>query len=376
MRVIFVTHNYPRFSGDPAGGFLHPLAVALRGQGADVRVVAPSDQGQGGREPVDGIPVRRVRYAAASRERYGYSGTMQSAIRSPAGLVALFQLRQALRRGVRAEAVGSRAVVHAHWWIPGGWATPPELPSVLTVHGTDGRLLERSALARRIGGPVLRRARVVTAVSRSLAEGLRQSCGLTEVQVQPMPVDSADLPWSRGGGGVLLVTRLTRQKRVGLVLEALSVLTHRGVPVKATIVGDGPERGGLEARARELEVAATFTGALPFSAVRPLLAQADLAIQPSVAEGFGLAAAEAIMAGVPVMVCTDGGGLLDIVPADGAGRRVLPRPEAMADGLQQLLSDPTAQDSARALGVSWRARLDPNQVARRFSAWYQDALTR
>ena len=375
MRVIFVTHNYPRFSGDPAGGFLHPLALALRAQGADVRVVAPSDQGRGGQDSLDGVPVRRVRYAASSRERYGYSGTMQSAIRSPAGIVALFALRRALRQGVRAEATGHRAVVHAHWWMPGGWAVPPELPSVLTVHGTDGRLLERSALARQIGRPVVRRARVVTAVSHSLAEGLRQSCGLTEVQVQPMPVDSVDLPWSRGGGGVLLVTRLTRQKRVHLVLEALSVLARRGVPVRTTIVGEGPERGGLETLARALGVAATFTGALPFSEVRHLLGQADLAIQPSVAEGFGLAAAEAIMAGVPAIVCTDGGGLLDIVPADGAGRRVAPRAEAIADGLQQLLADPAAQESARALGVSWRARLDPGQVGIRFAGWYQDALT-
>ena len=48
MRVLFLTHNYPRHAGDVAGGFLHPLAVALRQRGVDLQVIAPSDRGQDG----------------------------------------------------------------------------------------------------------------------------------------------------------------------------------------------------------------------------------------------------------------------------------------------------------------------------------------
>ena len=68
MRVVFVTHNYPRAPGDLAGAFLHPLAVALRQRGHDVRVVAPSDAGRGGEEEFDGVRVTRVRYASPDRE--------------------------------------------------------------------------------------------------------------------------------------------------------------------------------------------------------------------------------------------------------------------------------------------------------------------
>jgi len=85
VRVVFLTHNYPRFSGDLAGGFLHPLALGLRARGVDVRVVAPSDAGKGGEDDVDGIPVVRVRYAAPDRERYAYTGQMSEAVLSPAG---------------------------------------------------------------------------------------------------------------------------------------------------------------------------------------------------------------------------------------------------------------------------------------------------
>ena len=61
VRVVFLTHNYPRAAGDIAGGFLHPLAVALSRRGVDVQVIAPSDAGKGGRDVLDGIPVARVR---------------------------------------------------------------------------------------------------------------------------------------------------------------------------------------------------------------------------------------------------------------------------------------------------------------------------
>src|SRR6185369_15529714 len=80
MRVVFLTHNYPRTPGDIAGTFLRPLAVALAARGHDVRVIAPSDRGQGGVERADGVLVERVRYARADREQYAYTGRMQDAI--------------------------------------------------------------------------------------------------------------------------------------------------------------------------------------------------------------------------------------------------------------------------------------------------------
>jgi glycosyltransferase involved in cell wall biosynthesis len=92
-----------------------------------------------------------------------------------------------------------------------------------------------------------------------------------------------------------------------------------------------------------------------------------------VGEGFGLAAAEALMCGVPVIACEDGGGLLDIVPPDGPGRVVAPEPEALADATAAILADPAAPAAARELGSEWRRRLDPSAVAARFHDWYREA---
>ena len=85
MRVVFLTHNYPRFAGDVAGAFLATLARALVARGTEVRVVAPSDGGDVGAPELDGIPVRRVRYGTPAEETLAYRGTMAEAGRSLAG---------------------------------------------------------------------------------------------------------------------------------------------------------------------------------------------------------------------------------------------------------------------------------------------------
>jgi glycosyltransferase involved in cell wall biosynthesis len=341
-------------------------------------VVAPSDQGRGGEEELDGIPVRRVRYASAGAETLAYRGTMQAALRAPTGLGALAGLWRALRRAAREEAEAGADLFHAHWWVPGGLALPKGTPSVLTVHGTDAALLRRSRIARTLARPVFQRASVVTTVSRELAGWVQAGAGrfVDPAHVQPMPVDTRNHPWSTGGGGAVVIARLSPQKRVHLAIETVAFLASCGHDLPLTIVGDGPERLPLERLADKLGVAAfvSFAGAVPASEVPSYLEQADLMIFPAYGEGFGLVAAEALMAGVPVVACWDGGGVLDVVPPTGAGRLTLPAPEAMGDAVLGLLAEPDRQAMARLVGESWRARLEPNHVAEICEGWYREAL--
>ena len=378
MRVVFLNHNYPRWSGDLSGSFLATLASALVRRGIEVRVIAPSDEGQGSASVVDGVAVRRVRYASPSSEVLAYRGTMLSALRRPRGWMALVGLWQALRRAAREELKAGADLIHAHWWVPSGLALPSSAPSVLTVHGTDAALLRRSALARRLARPVFHRARVVTTVSRELAEWVQSG---TEVHVDashihPMPVATRNFPWSRGGGGAIVVARLTSQKRVHLAIEAVATLISNGHDLPLTIVGDGPERATLERLVvdRGLSKMVNFTGALAHAAVRDYLARADVMIFPAQGEGFGLAAAEALMAGVPVVACWDGGGVLDIVPERGPGRLTLPSAPALSDAVLSILQDPDRREMARLVGESWRARLAPDHVADICQGWYREAL--
>ncbi|MGH7594622.1 MAG: glycosyltransferase, partial [Gemmatimonadales bacterium] len=250
MRVIWITHNYPRYAGDLSGGFLHPLAIALRELDVDVRIVAPSDAGQGGRDELDGVPIHRMRYGTTAEEHLAYRGTMAGVIKSPRSLLALNRLRVALRAGAQQElddAAGD-ALVHAHWWVPGGWAAPGSAPLVLTCHGTDVRLLDRARMVAWLARPVFRRARVVTTVSRDLAAVIQRRTGVAVADdcIQPMPIMGVDREWSDGSGDVVVVCRLTRQKRVGLALDAMAIARRGWTTRRLTVVGNGPMRAALE----------------------------------------------------------------------------------------------------------------------------------
>ncbi len=362
-----------------AGSFLATLAQALARRGHEIRVVAPSDGGETGPSELEGIAVRRVRYAEASRETLAYRGTMAEAIRGPHGLRALYGLWKAMRDAARSEIAKGAELIHAHWWIPAGVASPPETRMVLTVHGTDAGLLRRSAIARRAAAPVFRRARVVTVVSQALGTAVTETLGLaiTPGHVQPMPTDTSRFTWSSGGGGAVVVARLTAQKRVDLAVRTVAELRRLGRALPLTVVGEGPERANLNRLVEELELQSLvrFKGAVAPAEVPTILARSDVMLFPSRLEGFGLAAAESFMAGVPVVACHDGGGVTQIVPSSGAGRIVDPTPSQLADAVASIVADPHAPAAARMLGAGWRQRLSPDAVARICEGWYREAMS-
>jgi len=377
VRVIFLTHNFPRFPGDVSGAFLAVLAKGLQARGIDVRVIAPSDAGEIGPPQLEGIPVRRVRYASPAGEHLAYRGTMADAARTPRGGLAAWSLIRALRRAACEELEEGADLIHAHWWIPAGIATPRSCPAVVTVHGTDAALLERSSAARWLARGVFRRAAVVTAVSASAGEKVRRFTGreVNADHIQPMPVQTERFGIrGRGGEGLIVVGRLTVQKRVELAIRALARVDRPGIPL--TILGDGPERSRLESLVTDLGLAGRvrFLGAQPAERVAAALAGADLALFPAAGEGFGLAAAEALMVGVPVVACHDGGGVLTVVPESGAGRRAEPSPESLARATSDLLADPGARDAAWFAGQRWRDELSPAHAAAACERWYQEAL--
>lgn len=380
MDVAFLTHNWPRWPGDIAGAFLVPLARALVDRGHRISVITPAQAGQGGSAREDGVMVHRIRYSWAGNETWTGSGRMQDTLRSPAGLLALAGLWARLRAAARHHARDPDTILHAHWWIPAGLSVPPRRPFVLTIHGTDGRLLARSAPARRLGRRVVRRATAVTTVSHSLARVVGETCGrpIPATHVIPMPVAGEATHHSSPGprhGGVI-VSRLTPQKRMNLLIDALALLHRTGRTLDLRIVGTGPEESSLrhQVEAAGLVGSVHFLGQRPPAEARREYDTAQWTAALGHDEGFGLSAAEALMAGVPVVACRDGGGLLDIVPGEGAGRVVTPEAGAVARGITDLLDDPRAPRAAEDLGATWRDTLAPAAIAGRFEEVYRSTL--
>jgi glycosyltransferase involved in cell wall biosynthesis len=374
VRALVLTHVFPRAADDPSAPFLLGWAKALQAAGVEVVVLAPHDAGLPRQHAVDGVPVRRARYAPDALERLAYRGEMHRLALRPSGppvLAGLFgAMAAALRRLVRS---GRPDVVHVHWWMPGmliARLARPGAPVVCTVHGTDVALLESRPGLEPLGRWALAAADRVEAVSTDLAERLAAVTGRTADAINPMPMtavpevgDVAD----DGVLGVLGVGRLVPEKGFADLLEAAARLDR---PVEVTIVGEGPQRDRLAALAAELGVRAVFPGRVDVDGLRAAYAAADVVAQPSHREGFGLVAAEALAAGVPV-VATDSGGARDVLPRSD----LVPVGDvaALAERLESVAADPRARERVRRSAVRGRLveRLSPAAAAERTLAGYR-----
>ncbi len=176
-----------------------------------------------------------------------------------------------------------------------------------------------------------------------------------------------------GGDGLLLLTvaRLVERKGVGDVLEALVPLVREWPGLRYVVVGDGPERAGLEALARVLGVSANvhFTGRQSDAALAAWYGAADIFVMTPRTlsidvEGFGLVYLEAGAAGLPV-VGSRSGGIPDAI-VDGETGLLVPEsnPVVLAESLRTLLMRPDLRarfgqaGRERAASFTWDATAD------------------
>jgi glycosyltransferase involved in cell wall biosynthesis len=379
VRVVFLTHNYPRWPGDYSGAALAALARSLLRRGVAVRVVALGEDGAE-RTEQDGIPIRRVRISSRLAQTIFDQDAFAARIRSPRRWGLLLRLWRSLRLAAEREVAAGADLVHAHWWMPSGLASPPGVPQVVTLQGTDAGLIRTSRLARASARRLLRRTSLVTAVSRSIGETVQNVTGrfVGTEHIHPLPIESRGRPWTRGGSGAVVIGRLDDTGRVGLALETVALLASRSHRLPLTIVGEGRRRDALQQQAQRLGVAelVRFVGAMPPDQALSYLARADLLLLTTQGELSAVPAQEALISGVPVVTCWDSGAPVDVVPQSGAGRLCLPAADALAECVLSLHADRDALAASRLVGEAWRTRLAPDHVAEVYEGWYRDALGR
>lgn len=385
MRILVVTHNYPRFAGDPAGAYIARLATAATSSGAIVQVLAPHAPGTAVDETVAGVRTQRFRYGPAMLERVGYRGDATGrALLNPLTLaMAPFYLGRFRGSARLAAARFAPTVVHAHWWFPAGWAASGlGIPYVVTSHGSDVRLFDRGGWWRRSGRRVLGRAGAVTAVSRFLAQDVERHVGPlpNPVEVTPMPVDvelfsSGHTTPKRVPPQILYAGNLVPAKGVDVLLRACAVLRKREVGCRLRILGDGPSRGSLERLAAELGIAGDvdWSPFVPQDRMPAEYGASTVTVLPSrgQAEGLGLTLVEALLAGSAV-VATPAGGIPEVVQEGETG--LLARDgdaEDLARQIGRLLQDAALRDRLIANGSSRvRDTYSAAAAARRFLALY------
>ncbi len=267
---------------------------------------------------------------------------------------------QRTRRAVGALLYGRADAVHRM-----GLALPPaSVPEIVTIHDTVAWRFPDETPPEPFAAQEARRAAAVISVSRFSADDAAERLGLERVHVvhngvgteffDAQPLDAATLAaLGVTGRFVLHAGGSTLRKN----LEGLAAAwPHvRAAHPDVQLVLSGPPSERRDALFGPLD-GALRVGRLPAGLLPGLMAAAAAVVVPSLYEGFGLPALEAMAAGVPV-VAADRSSLPEV--CGGAGWLVEPDGGALADGLVHVLDGGGEVDArvaagrARAAGFTW-----------------------
>ncbi|HWJ08187.1 MAG TPA: glycosyltransferase family 4 protein [Nocardioides sp.] len=362
-RLVVV--NWRDLDHRQAGGaeiYAWQFARALREAGADVRFLTARDAGQSADEVREGITIVRggartgfIPFALGWLLRH--RGDVDAVVDPSCGLPSFSPL--VLRRGTPVLLV----VHHVH---QAQFAAHLSAPAAALA-----RWLER-VLMRRVY-----RRRTVAAVSASTAAEMRDQLGWTgDIRIL---ANGADLPSydaaeavTKDADRIAVLGRLVTHKRVDLALEAVAVALGRpelaGRELRVDVIGQGPDRDRLLARASELGIAdrVTFHGYLSEADKHAVLARASVHLCASDAEGWGQAVIDAAARGVPT-VARDVPGLRDSILPDESGWLVADHTDhrVVADRLAGALGhalvttpDPVSRVHRADACLAWAGRFD------------------
>ncbi|HEV8284659.1 MAG TPA: N-acetyl-alpha-D-glucosaminyl L-malate synthase BshA [Chitinophagaceae bacterium] len=224
-------------------------------------------------------------------------------------------------------------LLHVHYAIPHASAAyvakqilnkeNKTIPVITTLHGTDITLVGRDKMYAPVVAFSINQSDAITAVSKNLRDETYKTFKIEkEIEVifnfvdverfARKPIDAFKKVIAPNGERILLhASNFRKIKRVQDVVQ-IFYNVNKELPAKLLFVGDGPERQTAEELCRKLGVCDEVRFVGKQEQMEDILAIADLFLLPSQYESFGLAALEAMAAGVPV-VSTNVGGLSEII---------------------------------------------------------------
>jgi N-acetyl-alpha-D-glucosaminyl L-malate synthase BshA len=224
-------------------------------------------------------------------------------------------------------------LLHVHYAIPHASAAYMakkileqegiHIPVITTLHGTDITLVGRDKTYAPVVAFSINQSDAITAVSHNLRDETFNTFRIEKpievihnfVDVQRFtrkPIDAFKKLIAPDGERVLLhASNFRKIKRVEDVVQIFFEV-NKQIPSKLLFVGDGPERGHAEELSRRLGICDEVRFVGKQEQMEDILAIADLFLLTSEYESFGLAALEAMAAGIPV-ISTNAGGLPEIM---------------------------------------------------------------
>jgi L-malate glycosyltransferase len=223
-------------------------------------------------------------------------------------------------------------LLHVHYAIPHASAAymtkkiletqGKSIPVITTLHGTDITLVGRDKTFAPVVSFSINQSDAITAVSHNLREETRKIFRIEkDIEViqnfvdvrrfNKKPIDAFRKVIAPHNEKIIIhASNFRRIKRVDDVVKIFEKV-HKSVPSKLLFVGDGPERNTAESMSRDLHIGDDIRFVGKQEQMEEILAIGDLFILTSEYESFGLAALEAMAAGVPV-ISTNAGGLPEI----------------------------------------------------------------
>jgi glycosyltransferase involved in cell wall biosynthesis len=174
------------------------------------------------------------------------------------------------------------------------------------------------------------------------------------------PRDDLKRELGLNGATLAFAGRLTAQKSLERALEAVAAADG----VRLVIAGDGPDRGPLEGRARELGIAdrVRFLGTQPRARIVELFRAADATILSSSWENFPHTVVEALAVGTPVLAM-EAGGVAEVVRDGVNGLVVAPGDtEALADAVRRYFGDSELRERLRAAAAPSVAEFSADRI--------------
>lgn len=391
MKVLFLSWAYPKESSPYLGIWAHQQALALRMIGVEVDVAnaVPFVPRAAGvlsekikkyakvpdREKLDDITVYHPKFFRASpnsaldRFLFRFMGVQTQLLAD-----RLSQLVD----------VGGYQVLHAHNLFPDGAIAyrlhqKLGIPYMLTLHDVDRfHSFPEKGGHRALGAAILRHASKVLVVSNRVKINIQKHIKESrDVQLLYNTYWTQDFPNSTlKRKRIVTIASLIKRKGVNELLRAFRTIAERHAEYELMMIGQGDELGTLKQAAKALGIAdrVTFTGALTHAQAMQELARSTIFCLASWDEAFGVAYAEAMSFGIPVIGCK-GEGIADVVTDRVDGLLVESRNEGELErALLYLIENP---DEAERIGRNGRERirdLRPESFGRKLAAIYEEIM--
>lgn len=286
-------------------------------------------------------------------------------------------------------------LLHVHYAIPHASAAYMakkilegdgiDIPVITTLHGTDITLVGKDKTYAPVVAFSINQSDAITAVSKNLCDETFRTFNIQKpievihnfVDVERFarkPIDAFKKVIAPNGERVLLhASNFRRIKRVeDVVLIFHEVL--KKIPSKLLFVGDGPERPVAEDLSRRLGICDDVRFVGKQEQMEDILAIADLFLLTSEYESFGLAALEAMAAGVPV-VTTNAGGLPEVIEEGVTGYMGnVGDVDTMAGRAISILSDDDTLQQFKKGASAHARRFDIHNIVPLYEALYERFL--